>query len=490
MSSSTLKRKHGTIFTEPISNDGTISASTIFKEIIITGSTTGIVKFYIIDEDNDDSFKCIKTFNPHQGNKITRLITNESSLASFAEGDNIVNIYDMNTLDMIYMVDITEKSQLPSKYASSWYHEHIVITNDDHNWIYYSTEDEDDMEIGRTPHDAKITHIVYVLDYGCFVSVDEKGFIEIWNPVNGQFPSVCRFKVKSETDLFFFRKNKIVVDYLGYFENRNLIVVGHEGGFKLFDITTGKIVDSVDNPRVLNSNIILEGNEVYYSTPTGIQVYNLKKKSDIRSIRLPEDGYYLGLLRDDDEGSSVDSSLLMPGAAFDESKFNSTAQPTLIATGKERIYNLSNITNETRKKAKLKNDEYSKVTLHTTKGDIKLKLFPEYAPKTVENFLTLCKRKYYNNVIFHRVIRDFMIQTGDPKGDGTGGESCWGGYFEDEFSDQISHEEYIVSMANAGPNTNGSQFFITTGDVQFLDNKHTIFAKVISGFEELFCRLH
>ena len=101
-------------------------------------------------------------------------------------------------------------------------------------------------------------------------------------------------------------------------------------------------------------------------------------------------------------------------------------------------------------------------TLHTTYGDITIRLFPEAAPKAVENFVTHARNGYYNNIIFHRVIRKFMIQTGDPMGDGTGGESIWGKEFGDEFSTLKHDKPYTVSMANAGPGTNGSQFFITT----------------------------
>lgn len=100
--------------------------------------------------------------------------------------------------------------------------------------------------------------------------------------------------------------------------------------------------------------------------------------------------------------------------------------------------------------------------LRTTSGDIHMRLFPDAAPKAVENFVTHAKNGYYDNLIFHRIIKGFMIQTGCPFGDGTGGESIWGDDFEDEFSREFKHDRpYTVSMANAGPNTNGSQFFIT-----------------------------
>lgn len=96
----------------------------------------------------------------------------------------------------------------------------------------------------------------------------------------------------------------------------------------------------------------------------------------------------------------------------------------------------------------------------TSKGDITLRFFPEEAPKAVENFKTLAKNGYYDGVIFHRVIEDFMIQTGDPTGTGSGGESCWGEDFEDEVSEKLHFYRGALAMANRGPNTNGSQFFI------------------------------
>jgi len=126
----------------------------------------------------------------------------------------------------------------------------------------------------------------------------------------------------------------------------------------------------------------------------------------------------------------------------------------------------------------------TQAVIHTDMGDIHIRLFPEHAPKAVENFIGHAKSGYFEGVIFHRVIPKFMLQTGDPLGDGTGGTSIWGKEFEDEFSPTIRHDRpYTVSMANAGPNTNGSQFFITTTVCPWLDNKHTIFGRVVHGLE-------
>lgn len=124
------------------------------------------------------------------------------------------------------------------------------------------------------------------------------------------------------------------------------------------------------------------------------------------------------------------------------------------------------------------------VKLETTQGEIKLKLFPDVAPKAVENFTTHIENGYYDGIIFHRIIEGFMIQGGDPTGTGRGGESIWGHTFEDEF-----HDDYVfdvpglLAMANAGPETNGSQFFITTAVTDWLDFNHTIFGKVVEGMD-------
>ena len=124
------------------------------------------------------------------------------------------------------------------------------------------------------------------------------------------------------------------------------------------------------------------------------------------------------------------------------------------------------------------------VVLETNQGSVEIKLYPQFAPKTCENFIGLVKKGYYNGLIFHRVIKNFMIQGGDPTGTGMGGESFWGGKFDDEFSDQIRFDRKgLLAMANAGPGTNGSQFFITTVPTPWLNDHHTIFGEVTSGYD-------
>lgn len=152
-----------------------------------------------------------------------------------------------------------------------------------------------------------------------------------------------------------------------------------------------------------------------------------------------------------------------------------------------------------------------KATIKTNQGEIVVQLFEKLAPKTVKNFIELASKGYYDGVTFHRVIPDFMIQGGDPTGTGRGGESTYGHPFEDEFSDQLFNFNGALSMANAGPNTNGSQFFIVSnehvpanmidqmkmvgypqavidyykehGGTPWLDHRHTVFGQVIKGMD-------
>ena len=126
-------------------------------------------------------------------------------------------------------------------------------------------------------------------------------------------------------------------------------------------------------------------------------------------------------------------------------------------------------------------DRTYKISIETGRGTIELELFPEHAPKTVNNFVFLAQEGFYDGVTFHRVISNFMIQGGDPTGSGRGGP----GYrFEDELKgNPLRHERGVISMANSGPGTNGSQFFITHGPQQHLDGKHTVFGKVTKGLD-------
>jgi len=136
---------------------------------------------------------------------------------------------------------------------------------------------------------------------------------------------------------------------------------------------------------------------------------------------------------------------------------------------------------------KMESKEMTVAVIKTNMGTIEIELYADQTPKTVENFVGLANENYYNGVIFHRVIANFMIQGGDPTGTGRGGQSIWGKPFADEIVSSLNfNEPGVLAMANAGPNTNGSQFFITVAPTSWLDGKHTIFGKVINGMDVVY----
>ncbi|VDO60754.1 unnamed protein product [Haemonchus placei] len=255
---------------------------------------------------------------------------------------------------------------------------------------------------------------------------------------------------------------------------------------------------------------------VLYPSPVGIKVYNVYTDCVVREIGKEETMRFVAVslcrsvpdLRARLQGAAV----TIETEAADNPNLNRIADPDPImvccALKKNRFYLFTNTepysTDESDESATSrdifnekprKEDQLTAVeqegdvvhvteeaVIHTTLGDIRIRLFPNECPRTVENFSTHARRGYYNGLTFHRVIKSFMIQTGDPTGKGTGGQSIWGTDFEDEFHPRLRHDKpFKVSMANAGPNSNGSQFFITVCPAEWLDGKNTIFGEVIEG---------
>ncbi|EPX71822.1 WD repeat containing cyclophilin family peptidyl- prolyl cis-trans isomerase Cyp9 [Schizosaccharomyces octosporus yFS286] len=245
---------------------------------------------------------------------------------------------------------------------------------------------------------------------------------------------------------------------------------------------------------------------IIYGSILGVKVQSIKDGSLSRvlgrdeSIRFVKVSLYQGAPK---KGKMASLEIMASNNPLVEESFRK--DPTLFCTAwkKQRFYlfgsadenitladrdtlnehaaGLANETNKAEEKTALLGKA---AILHTTQGDISIKLLPEEAPKAVQNFTTHAVNGYYDNTIFHRIIKNFMIQGGDPLGDGTGGESIWGKDFEDEFSPNLKHDRpFTVSMANSGPDTNGSQFFITTDLTPWLDGKHTIFGRAYAGLD-------
>ncbi|CAN6665538.1 hypothetical protein TRVA0_037S00496 [Trichomonascus vanleenenianus] len=334
-----------------------------------------------------------------------------------------------------------------------------------------------------------------------------------------------RFAVWSsdqKLSIFDFAQGRVIKEYN---ESIQAEMEMQQGGTSVFDpgpVEFGRRV-SVERDLIGGEDRIAQlqkplfddsGNFVIYGTLLGIKVVNLVANTCSLLLGQEEPLRFLSLALY--QGRPKKKQVLTAEMVASENKLlgeSEAIDPVLIATAynKNRIYIFSRFDGVfeqikdrdaceggTQKKTKKQREEEAAIkrqeeirkvkaiVLHTSMGDIRLKLYPQYAPLAVENFVTHCRNGYYNGLTFHRIVKGFMIQGGDPSGDGTGGESIWGKPFSDEFTPLLRHDRpFILSMANAGKNTNGSQFFITTEKAPWLDDVHTIFGSVISGMENV-----
>ncbi|XP_066249842.1 peptidylprolyl isomerase domain and WD repeat-containing protein 1 [Euwallacea similis] len=395
-------------------------------------------------------------------------------------------------------------------------------------------------------HLKPVTIISYNPKYDVCISVDKSRILEYWSGMKSDFtfPKNVFFDSKLDTDLFEFVRNKTQPTSLTFSpDGKRFATISTDRRVKVFKFLTGKLSRVYDEtlPRFTElqhktqqlpnmefgrrmaverdlekseafhlANVVFDysGNFIMYATLLGIKLINLHSNKLVRIIGKNENLRMLNISLY--QGSSKRSKAAVTLEM--EASNNPTLEaiqpdPTLVCSAykKARFYLFSrrepddligeqdrDIFNEKPSKEDVMAATedpaiqrlYEHAVLHTVFGDIHIKLFMKDCPKTVENFCIHSKNGYYNGHVFHRVIKGFMIQTGDPTGNGTGGESIWGGDFEDEIKPHLRHDRpYTVSMANAGPNTNGSQFFITLTPTPWLDNKHTIFGRVTKGME-------
>lgn len=508
--------------------ESVISAiSSTVNGLVIVGLMNGLVKFYQKtdpsakkDADNDE-LKFLKQFVAHPNTPVYQLVVSSELLATFGVNDSHVKMFDLGSLDMIQVLKLEFIPAVGTSLITWLNSEKLIIPEKDTNHVYIVDQETAESEMLKPVHKFPITALVYSTRLKCFISADTKGIIEYWDE-SGTLPGTVSFKYKTETDLFDIVKNKSKVEelVLSPDETRFVAISKPDDAIRIYHTATGKLASKIDesvqkyennaDKNLLHlhheisandfgsisnkSNAIFDesGNILIYSSLSGIKIVNLQTMKLIATLGQKDSvdlmlRFSKVLLLNKSSIQKFNSQMLASENSLIDSKLTRNPMIVATATNMNRLYVFSDksdtVTRDFHKTAPVANS-YSQATLHTTKGDIKIKLYPGLAPKTVENFTKLCEKKYYNNVIFHRVIKDFMIQTGDPLGNGTGGESVWGGHFKDEFSPLLKHNKpFMVSMANSGSDTNGSQFFITTKETSWLDNKHTIFGEVIDGQE-------
>lgn len=495
---------------------------TPLTDFLITSSIDGVVKFW---KKGADGIEFVKEFRPHTGEIKSVSVSSDGRSFATAGIDKRITIFDVMTFDLLAMltIDFTPKcicwihrrgDSLP-----------LLAVSDEvnHNIRIYDGrgENEDPIHTITGLHRSVVSLMAYNNSYDCVISADENGMVEYWRPGTWEKPDNV-FEYKSSTNLFDFKKAKSTPTsltispsgeqfatfsfpdrkirvfefatgklYRSYDESLKIMEEMQQAGTalkKLDDVEFGRRIAlerELESPALRNkANVIFDesGHFIIYGSMLGTKVINTYTNRVVKVYGLDESFRPLAMAMYQGQPQKKGITTVAMAASNNPLlQATEVGDPILFTSGvgKVRFYMFTNdeeiskserdILNEKPTNLSTKKTIEAKVAetgtaaiIHTTYGDIHIRLFPDAAPKSVENFVTHAKQGYYNNTIFHRVIRKFMIQCGDPMGDGTGGESIWGREFEDEFSTLKHDKPYTVSMANAGPNTNGSQFFITT----------------------------
>ena len=511
-------------------------------DFVITTSVDGVVKFW---KKIASGIEFAKEYRAHEGRIQSSSVSTDGGLFATAgdEDDRTVKLFDVVTFDLITILNLDQAASCVCWVHRRGASPLLAVGVGKTIRIYDGRGERlEPLHTMASLHRSEVTVMAYNPAFDCVVSSDSGGMVEYWQPKDNYDKPDNVFKMKSSTNLFDYKKAKsapccITISpsghqfatmsfpdrkvrifdfataklYRSYDESIDTITTIQQAGtglFKLDDAEFGRrmaVERDLDTPAVRSRIDITfdeSGHFILYGSVYGVKVINTLTNRVIKTYGKDEPFRALNVSLY--QGAPQRKGVVTVSMAASSNPLLNEAEerdPMLFATGygKVRFYMFTNeedvskssrdVQNEKPKAAGGKKKEEKQIqtgtsaVLHTTYGDIYLRLFPHKAPKTVENFVTHSRNGYYNNTIFHRVIPKFMIQGGDPLGDGTGGESIWGKEFEDEISDLRHDKPYTLSMANAGPGTNASQFFITTDKTPWLDMKHTVFGRAEKGFD-------
>ncbi|XP_019507969.1 PREDICTED: peptidylprolyl isomerase domain and WD repeat-containing protein 1 [Hipposideros armiger] len=473
-------------------------------DFIITASHDGHVKFW---KKVEEGIEFVKHFRSHLGIIESIAVSCEGALFCSVGDDKAMKVFDVVNFDMINMLKLgyfpgqCEWVYCPGDAISS------VAASEKSTgkiFIYDGRGDNQPLHVFDKLHTSPLTQIRLNPVYKAIVSSDKSGMIEYWTgpPHEYKFPKNVNWEYKTDTDLYEFAKCKAYPTSICFSpDGKKIATIASDRKVRIFRFLTGKLMrvfdeslsmftelqqmrqqlpdmefgrrmaverelEKVEAVRLINIVFDETGHFVLYGTMLGIKVINVETNRCVRilgkqeNIRVMQLALFQGIAKKHRAATTIEMK-----ASENPVLQNIQADPTIVCTSfkKNRFYMVcGNALNR----------------FHI------FKICLTRCPKTVENFCVHSRNGYYNGHTFHRIIKGFMIQTGDPTGTGMGGESIWGGEFEDEFHSTLRHDRpYTLSMANAGSNTNGSQFFITVVPTPWLDNKHTVFGRVTKGME-------
>lgn len=517
-------------------------ASSSQTNFIVTGSIDGHIKLW---KKLYIGIEFIKDIRAHGGAvKLMTMSLDGLRLATCSDQDKKVKLFDVVNFDMINIIrlEFTPSSMefvhgrdsLTSLLAiSEGSKVHLMQPEHENIWLRVVNI-----------HTATVTQLKFNAPFNTVISTDDRGMIEYWSPDESSSSLGVSFEMKTSTDLYALAKKKTRCLALAVSNDGHSFAMWCSDRLvRVFDYRTGKLTSVYDeqfdsyqaHQENSNSTLRLERYEfqkrmekeraleehdyqgclafdesnklLVYSSYVGIKVVSLESGLLVRLLGKNEGERFLkmsvfqgapmrntsgraGAGGTSSQESSTDPSIFV--SSFNNHRFYIFTKrlPAEVESEHSR-YGLRDTHNDkpvreekAQIKAQLDRKLAKSAIIHTTMGDIHVRLFPAECPKTVENFTVLSLNGYYDLTIFHRVVKNFMIQAGDPEGDGTGGKSIWGDEFEDEFHPNLKHDRpFVLSMANAGPDTNGSQFFITTIACSWLDGRHTVFGRVYRGMD-------
>uniref|UniRef100_H3D7J5 peptidylprolyl isomerase n=1 Tax=Tetraodon nigroviridis TaxID=99883 RepID=H3D7J5_TETNG len=478
-------------------------------DFIITASQDGHVKFWKKKEDEGIEF--VKHFRSHLGVIESIAVSSEGALFCSVGDDQAMKVFDVVNFDMINMLRLGFH---PGKCEWIYNPRDPISTvacsekSTGKIFVYDGRGSNQPLHIFDKMHSSPLSQIRLNPQFRVIVSADKAGMLEYWTglPSEFKFPKNVHWEYKTDTDTG--KLMRVFDESLAMFTELQQMrqqLPDMEFGRRM---AVERELEKVDGIRLVNIIFDETGHFVLYGTMLGIKVINVETNKCVRilgkleNIRVVQLSLFQGVAKTMQVAPTVEMK-----ASDNPALKNVEPDPTVFCTAfkKNRFYMFTKREPEDTKSADSDRDIFNEkpskeevmaatqaegpkrvsdsAIIHTTMGDIHIKLFPVECPKTVENFCVHSRNGYYNNHIFHRVIKGFMIQTGDPTGTGMGGESIWGGEFEDEFHPTLRHDRpYTLSMANAGPASNGSQFFITV-PTPWLDNKHTVFGRCTKGME-------
>ncbi|GME67959.1 unnamed protein product [[Candida] boidinii] len=466
-----------------------------YQVYIFDLSTIDMISIFEIDFKPGSIEWCETDSNPSDTTDITNTDAND-----IEDGDNLMLAVSSLTTNDIYIFDPLNDMKTP-------------------------------MYSSKSVHKSPVHSMKYIESLKCMISIDNNGMIEYW-VVNNNFTKPVSKKLKFEnkinTDLIILKKLKLKpMNLIQLINNKtNFVIITKNNEIFIFDIFTGKLINRINESLDFYKKIFQvedSGNENIIKINKKFEIEkNLFEKSInlrlLKSIKLVEFDNFLiipnliGLKLLNLNNNKIEKLIKNDSRFLSISKLkiklnNSNRNLNYLITSNFKSNRILIYTNNKQNENDLHTDIFNenptnsikfdeikdsfdpfrnkskyqnvKVILHTNYGDIKIKVFPRYAPVAVENFIGLCYKNYYNNLKFHRIIKNFMIQTGDPNNDGTGGESLWGKPFRLELRQDVKHDKpFMVSMAHGG-----SQFFITVKPTPWLDGKHSIFGRVYEGTE-------